>query len=71
MAHPSKPQPQQYPTFWTYFWARRAWKRSHGGSIITTLAIAAFFGAWTGSVALMFLLIAFAIVCTAVARSRP
>ena len=28
-----KPRTEQYPTAWSYFWAKRAWKRAHGGSI--------------------------------------
>ena len=67
----TKPQPEHYRTRAEYRWARRNWLRRHGGSLWSTLAIAAFFGAWTGSVALMFGLIVFAIVCTAIARSRP
>ena len=66
-----RPRPEDYPTRASYRWALHNWKRSHGGALWSTLAIAAFFGAWTGSVALMFLLIAFAIVCTVVARGRP
>jgi hypothetical protein len=41
-------------------------KRRHGGSLIAVLLIAVFFGAWSGSQAVLFGLVAFAI-----ARSRP
>jgi hypothetical protein len=67
----SRPQPEQYATRATYHWARKRWKRSHGGSLLATIAIAAFFGALTGSTTLLWLLVAFAIVAHVIARSRP
>jgi hypothetical protein len=67
----SRPQPEQYPTRATYRWALRNWKRSHGGSLIGTLAIAVFFGAWSGSQVALFGLVGFAIVAHVIARSRP
>jgi hypothetical protein len=54
-----------------YRWALRNWKRRHGGSLLVTLAIAFLFGAWTGSQALLWALVAFAVVATMIARSRP
>jgi hypothetical protein len=66
-----RPQPEDYPTRATYRWALRNWKRKHGGSLIATLAIAVFFGALTRSQALLWLLVAFAIVAHVNARSRP
>jgi hypothetical protein len=45
--------------------------RRHGGYLWTTLAIAVFFGALTGSTVLLILLVVFALVATAYARSRP
>jgi hypothetical protein len=66
-----RPQPEDYKTRAEYRWARKQWIRKHGGSLFGTLAIAIFFGALTGSQLLMFLLIAFAIVGTVIARSRP
>lgn len=67
----SRPQPEQYRTRAEYRWAKRNWLRAHGGYLWTTLAIAVFFGALTGSFALMVLLVIFALVGTAYARSRP
>ena len=66
-----RPQPEQYPTRATYRWALKNWRRSHGGSLIAVLAIALFFGALTGSQALLWGLVAFAVVMWMVARSRP
>jgi hypothetical protein len=65
------PRPEQYRTAGEYFWARRRWKRTHGGSMIVTVAIAFLFGAWTGSQAALFALVAFAVVATLIARRRP
>jgi len=45
--------------------------KKHGGSLIVTVAIAVFLGALTGSQALLWLLVAFAIVAHVIARSRP
>ena len=67
----SRPRPEQYKTGAEYRWARKRWKRSHGGSLLATIAIAAFFGALTGSTTLLWLLVAFAIVAHVIARSRP
>jgi hypothetical protein len=66
----ARPQPEQFATRAEYTWARRNWKRAHGGSLIVTLAIAVFFGAWSGSSAVLFGLVAFAIVATMIARRR-
>ena len=54
-----------------YRWALRLWKRRHGGSLLVLLAIAFIFGAWTGSQALLWGLVAFAIVAWLIARNRP
>jgi hypothetical protein len=51
--------------------ARRQWKRTHGGSIIVTVAIAFMFGAWTCSQVLLWGLVAFAVMVTLIARRRP
>ena len=67
----TKPQPEQYRTRAEYRWARHLWVRSHGGTLIGTVAIAVLFGAWTGSVVLMLSLVVLALVGTAYARSRP
>lgn len=67
----TKPQKDQYSTRQEYSWANKQWKRSHGGSLLGTLAIAVFFGLITGSQVLLWLLVAFAIAVHLVARSRP
>jgi len=67
----ARPRPEGYPTAWSYWQARRVWLRKHGGYLWTTLAIAIFFGALTGSTVLLLSLIVFALVGTAYARSRP
>lgn len=63
-----RPRPDDYRTGAEFRWARHNWKRSHGGSLIVTLAIAFIFGAWTGSQALLWGLVAFAIIAHVVAR---
>jgi hypothetical protein len=65
-----RPRPENYRTRAEFAWARRNWKRSHGGSLIGTLAIAVFFGLATKSVALLFGLVVFAFVAHMIARSR-
>jgi hypothetical protein len=67
----SRPNPESFKTAAEYRWARRNWKRKHGGSLIAVLLIAVFFGALTGSQALLWGLVAFAIVAHLIARSRP
>ncbi len=67
----TKPRPEDYSTRAEYRWARKLWLRRHGGSLWTTLAIAVFFGALTGSTTLLIALIGFALVMTAYVRSRP
>jgi hypothetical protein len=67
----TRPQPEQYRTAAEYRWARRLWKRRHGGSLLVTLAIAFVFGAWSGSQVALWGLVAFAIVAHLIARSRP
>jgi hypothetical protein len=67
----ARPQPEQFATRAEYRWRLKLWKRRHGGSLLVTLAIAVFFGAWSGSQAVLFGLVAFAIVAHLIARSRP
>ena len=64
-----RPQPESYPTAWSYFWAHRRWKRSHGGSLIGNVAVAAIAGGITGSQVAVVLFIALAVVVT-LARRR-
>jgi hypothetical protein len=63
-----KPQPDQFKTRSEYKWAAKQHRKQHGGSLIGTLAIAAFFGALTGSQVLFWALIAFAVLATVIAR---
>jgi asparagine N-glycosylation enzyme membrane subunit Stt3 len=67
----ARPQPEQFATRAEYRWRLKLWKRKHGGSLIAVLLIAIFFGAWSGSQALLWGLVAFAIVAHLIARSRP
>jgi hypothetical protein len=67
----SRPQPEQYPTRATHRWALKNWRNAHGGRFLGTLAIAVFFGAWSGSQVALFGLVAFAVVAHVIARSRP
>lgn len=69
--HAGRPRPEDFETAAEYRWARKLSIRKHGGSLIGTLAIAVVFGGLTGSIALLLLLVAFAIVGTVIARSRP
>ncbi len=66
-----RPRPEDFKTRGEWRWARRQWKRKHGGSLIALLLIAAFFGALSGSQALLWGLVVFAIACHVVARTRP
>lgn len=66
-----KPRPDQFATRAEYSWALKQWRRKHGGSLLSLLLIATFFGALTGSTLLLLGLMAFAIVAHAIARSRP
>ncbi len=62
-----KPRTEQYPTAWSYFWAKRAWKRAHGGSMIGNVAVAAIAGGITGS---QVALVAFMMLAVAVTVAR-
>lgn len=67
----ARPQPEQYRTAAEFRWARRLWLRRHGGYLWTTLAVAIFFGVLSGSAIALLVLVAFALLATAYARSRP
>lgn len=67
----SRPRPEDHPTAWAYWQARRTWVRSHGGSLLGTLAIAVVFGLLTGSAVVLIFLLVVALAGTAYARSRP
>jgi hypothetical protein len=67
----TKPRPEDYPTAWSYWQARRSWVRSHGGDVVGVLAIAVLFGALSGSAIAFVVLVVFAVGAAAFARSRP
>jgi hypothetical protein len=67
----SRPQPEDFKTGAEYRWAKRLWLRRHGGYLWTTIGLALLFGALTGSVVLLVLLVVAALAMTAYARSRP
>ncbi len=66
----TRPRPDQYQTAWSYFWAKRAWKRSHGGSLIVNVAVAAIAGGITGSQVAVIGFIGLAVIVT-LARREP
>lgn len=57
-----KPRPENYRTGAEYRWAKRAWRKRTGGSLITTVLLAAIFGALTGSPTLLWGTIALALL---------
>ncbi len=63
----TEPQPESFKTRAEDRWAKKMWLRHHGGYLITTLAIALFFGALTGATVL---LVVPALVMTAVRAQR-
>jgi hypothetical protein len=59
----ARPQPERYRTAAEYRWARRLWKRQHGGSLIGNVAVAAIAGGITGSqvAVVVFIIVAFVV----------
>lgn len=57
-----KPLPEDYRTRAEYRWAKRAWHKRTGGSLITTVLLAAFVGALSGSSTLLWGTIALALL---------
>jgi hypothetical protein len=68
---PRRPQPEDYGSAAEFRWARRNWRRSHGGGLFGLLLIAFVCGSLAGSTTAVFALMAFAVVCWLIARSRP
>jgi hypothetical protein len=66
-----RPQPESFKTGAEYRWARKQWKRRHGGSLIAVLLIALVFGGLSGSTTVLWGFVAFAVVAWMVARSMP
>ena len=67
----ARPRSEDFRTRGEYRWARKIWLRSHGGSFVGTLALALFFGGLSGSAVVLMLFVAFAVLGTIIARSRP
>ena len=67
----ARPQPEQFRTRAEYRWQLKLWRRRHGGSFIAVLAIATVFGVLSGSAVALLVLVVFALLATAYARSRP
>ncbi len=68
----TRPSPDDYPTAWSYFNAHRAWKRSHGGSMVGNVAVAAIAGGVTGSPVAVVVFIVLAVLVTLARRhSEP
>lgn len=65
-----RPRRQDYNTRSEWRWADKAWRKDHGGSLITVLAIAFLFGALTRSQAVLWGLLAFATIAWLIARGR-
>jgi hypothetical protein len=63
-----RPEPESYPTAWSYFWAHRRWKRSHGGSMIGNVAVAAVGRGITGSQVAVVVFIVLAVLVTLACR---
>ena len=68
----SAPRPEHYATAAQYRWARRLWKRRHGGSMIGNVAVAVIAGGITGSHVAVVLFVLLAVVVTLARRhSEP
>lgn len=68
----ARPQLGDYPTAWSYFHARRAWKRRHGGSMVGNIGVALLAGFITGSPVAVVLFVALAVGVTLARRhSEP
>ena len=63
------PQPESFRTGAEYRWARKLWKRKHGGSMTGNVAVAAIAGGITGSQTAVVLFITLAVALT-LARRR-
>jgi hypothetical protein len=50
-----RPQPESYPTWWSYHQATRLWRKRTGGSLIGTAALALIVGGLSGSAVLAML----------------
>jgi hypothetical protein len=67
----TRPDPRDYPTWWSYHQAKRAWTKTHGGSAGAVLLLAVIFGALTGSTWVLVMLVVVALLGLAYMRSRP
>lgn len=65
-----RPRPENFATRAEYRWASKQYNRRHGGSMAGSIALAVFFGAATGSPALLLALVAFSVGALLVARAE-
>jgi hypothetical protein len=66
-----RPRKIDYPTYWSWREADKAWLRRHGGRLWTTALLVLVLGALTCSLVGLLVIAAVAIVGTVWARSRP
>jgi TRAP-type C4-dicarboxylate transport system permease large subunit len=64
-----RPHPEQFKTAAEYRWARRLWKRKHGGSLAANVAVAAIAGGITGSAVAVAAFMTIAVAVTLARRS--
>jgi hypothetical protein len=64
----SAPRPEQYATAARYRWARRLWRREHGGSMLGNIAVAVIAGGLTGSRVAVVLFVVLAVGVTLARR---
>jgi uncharacterized protein (DUF2062 family) len=65
-----RPRKIDYPTWWSWRQAHKAWLREHGGRIWTTVLLALVLGALSRSLVGFLVIACVAIVGTVWARSR-
>ena len=66
-----RPRAEDYTTAWSYFHARRLWRKRTGGSLIVNVAVAAIAGGITGSQLAVVVFITLAVVVTLARRGQP
>ena len=67
--HMSAPLPEHFATAAEYRWARKLWRRKHGGSMVANVAVAAIAGGIAGSQVAVVAFIALAVVVTLARRT--
>ena len=66
----SRSHPESFATWWSYHQAKRLWLHQHGDRLSTTLLLAVFAGALSGSAVVLATLVVVAVVGTGYVRSR-